>query len=481
MIKYTKKIFIFLMILCVSFLLISCNDKEKDPSQPVVTESERTPTPDPAPTPTEPVETPEPTDPLYDEEGNYIYQGTETVGPFVVHNADGTEVETYKFMFDAIRHAGAYSTSKNKMYVLDANGLKVFERQSKTNTWCYDGTNFVGSMPKADALEWCSGRPKSYVVDGQGTGFVMLGAEYYEGTDTSQSIPLELFTGAYNYLFSKAGVMSGGEWEQPGYGYMECYVRLSQATYTQTSDNTTWNAYIFINGAGGTTSDLGLIGVVRGGALVWALVRNCSHNSHTASNPNFSVLSWDPVTTMEYDINKGYYCGGDDLFFQCWQGIDGWILKITNLTTGKIYTINEYHKDMFADSTQYFRFLLAASYVPALDTPNPEYPQLQTSTVWNPRCGASLRNVVFDGVKIARYNSDETYDDETMYEDFYPASDNMLYGFAQGADCSSMVMGTYEADGTNDYKVGENYKAGDKFVSFSCYYDGGGHYAKEAY
>lgn len=465
-----KKIFLFLVLTCISFSLFSCSlldnllkdptdqsqDSDDDKDDNVLDDE----------------------DPVYDAEGNYLYKGTETTGPFVVYNEDETEVITYEYMFEAIRHAGAYATKSNKMYVLDGNGLKVFQRQSKTSCWCFDGTNFVGSMPKTEAMEWCSKRPRAYVVDGQGTGFVMLGAEYYDGTDKTENIPLELYTGAYNYLFSKGGEMSGGEWTVPGYGYMECYVRLSEATYKQTLDSTPWNAYIFINGSGGMTSDLGLIGVVRNEKLVWALVRNCSHPDHNKSNPGFKVLSWDPVTTMTYDEEKGYFCNGDDLYFQCWQGVNGWLLKITNLSTGKTYTINEYHQNMFIDSTQYFRFLLAASYVPALDDVPAAYPLLKGSTVWNPRCGASLRNVVFDGVYVARYNIDETYD-ESMFEEFYPGTENMIYGFSQGADCSSMLMGKYEADGTNNYVTGENYKAGDTYVSFSCYYDGGSHYDKE--
>ena len=477
MIKYMKRLFLLLVIFGLSFSLFSCNisdllggsgDNTGDNTEETGNQKTNNDSND---------ETEE-KNPSYDENGNYIYEGKETVGPFMVYNEDGTEVLEYEFMFDAIRHAGAYANSKNKMYVLDANKLLVFQRQSKTNCWCYDGTNFVGSMAKNDAVKWSANKPKSYVVDGQGIGYVALGALYYEGSDMSQDIPLELYTGAYNYLFSKGGEMAGGEWVTPGYGYMECYVRLSQATYTVTKDDINWNAYIFINGSGGTHSDLGLIGVVRDGKLVWALVRNCSHTSHTQQNPGFMVTSWDPVTTMEYDSEKGYYCGGDDLFFQCWQGVNGWILKITNLTTGKVHTLNENHPNMFANSTQYFRFLLAASYVPALDTDIPGYPLLKTSAIWNPRCGASLRNIVFDGVNIARYNSDEEYD-ESMFEEFYPGTSNMIYGFTQGADCSSMVMGTYETDGNNSYMTGENYKAGDKFVSFSSYYDGGGHYHGE--
>ena len=92
--------------------------------------------------------------------------------------------------------------------------------------------------------------------------------------------------------------------------------------------------------------------------------------------------------------------------------------------------------------------------------------------VWNARCGASLRNVLWDNIKVARYNEAETYT-EDMYEDFYPGTENMIYGFSQGGDCASMVTGYYEeSKGT--------YKAGDRFVSFSCYYDGGDHYQKSS-
>ena len=181
---------------------------------------------------------------------------------------------------------------------------------------------------------------------------------------------------------------------------------------------------------------------------------------------------------MKFDEEKGYYCNGDDLFFQCWQTVNGWKLDITNLRTGRVHSINEYHEGMFSSSTQHFRFLMAASYVPALDSVPNELKGLKNSNVWNPRSGASLRNVVFDNIYIARYNaSDEYY--ESDFEEFYPGSDNMIYGFAQGSDCSSMIMGNYDHDGTEQYVTGENYKTGDRYVSFSCYYDGGGHYHEE--
>ena len=140
--------------------------------------------------------------------------------------------------------------------------------------------------------------------------------------------------------------MNAGVWTKQGYGYMECYVRLSEATYVAPTDYHGWNAYIFINGAGGATCDLGLIGVIRDNKLVWAPVKNCSHGDHSAAGNGFAVLSWNPITTMEYDSEKGVYAGGDDLFFQCYQMIDGWTLKITNLRTNSVFTINEKHEGM---------------------------------------------------------------------------------------------------------------------------------------
>jgi hypothetical protein len=52
----------------------------------------------------------------------------------------------------------------------------------------------------------------------------------------------------------------------------------------------------------------------------------------------------------------------------------------------------------------------------------------------------------------------------------------MIYGFTQGADCASMIYDTYKENGT--YLSGLPYSKGDKFISYSVYYDGGGHYHK---
>ena len=425
-----KRISLFLLICVFSLVVLSCEDTSKDGN-----------------TPTDGiVETPSTED---------LKNGIQTVAPYKVYKADGTEFDgvEYTSMYTAIRTAAQNSSSKQKMYVLDANNLEIFRRQSKTNYWCYSGTKFYGSMPKAEAEVWAKNFTKAYVIDGQGLGNVLLGTEWYEGSDIESSGPLELFSGGYNYLFSTSGQLAPGNvWEKPGWGYLEGTVRLSQASYMPTNDGDGWNAYIFFNGSGGFLSDLGMIGAMRDGKVVWALVRNCSHTDHKTDEvkygSSFTVLSWDPVTTMTWNEEKGRYDGADDLFFQCWQGVDGWIFKITNLTTNKVYTIEEIHEGMFTESIGYFRFLVAASYCPVV------------SDVWNARCGAYLRNVIFEDLKMARWNEAETYT-EDMYEDFF-VGENMSYGYSQGAECSSV-----------EYGVREN---GTKYISMSCYYDGLGHY-----
>lgn len=423
-----RKLSLFLLICVFSLVVISCEDTSEDDNTPPV----ETPTPD-------------------------LKGGVETAAPYKIYNSDDTEFDgvEYTSLYTAVRIAGENSSSKNKMYVLDANNLEIFRRQSKTNYWCYSGTKFYGSMPKLEAEEWAKNFTKAYVIDGQGVGNVLLGTEWYEGSNLEQQIPLELYSGGYNYLFTTSGELGAGNvWTKPGWGYMEGTVRLSEASYMPTQDGDGWNAYIFFNGSGGFLSDLGLIGVLRDGRVIWALVRNCSHTDHKTDEvkygTSFIVLSWDPVTTMTWNSKENCYNGADDLFFQCWQGVDGWEFKITNLSNNRVFTINEKHEGMFTESTGYFRFLVAASYCPVVDN------------VWNARCGAYLRNVIFEDLKVARWNEEEVYT-EAMYEDLFLDS-NMIYGFSQGAECASMISGVKE-DGT-------------KWISMSCYYDGLGHYGK---
>ena len=200
----------------------------------------------------------------------YEYEGTSTYGPYFVYNEDGTqyvsegnkESNPNDSLFNAIRLASSISSNSNKAYVLDANGLMVFQRQNKAQCWCFDGTNFVGVKERSEALAWAKGRERSYVIDGQGKSFITVGIEYYEESDLSSfdSSSLELFSGGYNYMFST----SGTDEDTLGFGYMETYCRLSEASYmpnldTQNRDDDGWNAYIFINAGANIYCDLGLI------------------------------------------------------------------------------------------------------------------------------------------------------------------------------------------------------------------------------
>ena len=461
-----KKILLFLLTFACVFALAACGEEESTPNQP----SEATPNQPSEVLPNETVD-------------GYTFEGQRTYGPYTVYNEDGSqyvsesdqEANPNDSLFNAIRLASSISSSSNKSYVLDAKGLEIFRRQKQSDCWCFDGTYFAGVKTREEAIEWSAGRKRSYVIDGQGKAYVTAGIVYYEGTDLSQLDPktLELFSGGYNYMFSTSGKpINSTDWDPLGFGYMETYCRLSEASYmpnldTQNRAGDAWNAYIFINGGAGLSCDLGMIGSLKGNQVVWALVRNCQHSDHKTNEPkygsSFTVLSWNPVTTMTWDEEAGCYNGADDLFFQCWQGVDGWLFRITNLRTNQVFEIDERHEGMFAGSEQYLRFLLAASYCPVVPD------------VWNARCGAFLRNVVFDGNKIARYVASEfayEKDFSNSLLDFYPG-ENMIYGYSQASDCASMIYATREADGT--YKSGNAYHEGDKYISYSCYYDGGSH------
>ena len=384
---------------------------------------------------------------------DYVHEGTPTVSPYTVYNEDGTLVETNIYLTYALRSAGEVSSNSNKCYVLDGNGLKIFERTSKSTYYCYDGTNYVGAKSRTEALKWMETREKSYLVDGFATAYQATGTAYYPGSETASNPYLELNAGAYNYMFTKTGVFENNQFVENGYGYMECTVNLKDATYKPTEDPGRWNAFIFLHGRSNHYADLGLRGVINEeNEMVWELFRGCSHQDHV-DDPDTYGIKWsmvdeEPVTKMIYNEEKGYYEGKDNLFMQLWMSTDGWTLKVTNLTNNKVYTVVDQHKDMMKGQEGYFQLLLAASYCPAVQN------------IWNNRCGAALRNVCYTNVKVARYNESNT-STRDMLEDFDPLV-NMSYGFSQAADGASMIYGINQH--------------GEKMISFSCYYDGGSHF-----
>ena len=413
-----------------------------------------------------PTNPPTEANPDKDQDDGYIYDGVKTVAPYIVYDQKGTKQEEFDNMWRAIQYAGLNSLSSNKMFVEDGNKKMIFQRQAKNKCYVFDGDYFVGVMNEADAKEWCNNHSRGYVYNGWGQNYVELGKVMYDGSNMDQTIAYEYFSGGYNYMYSKAGKLEGDTWVEQGYGYMETIVRLSEAHYMPSKDGDAWNAYVFINPGAGFTTDLGLIGTLVNNRVEWKMVRNCSHPSHkdTPDDPSFTLIERDRVVTYsDYNEETKDYTGADDLKFQCYAGKDGYKLVITNLTTSEEFVINEYHKDSNIDNTHYLRFLLAASYCPVV------------GNAWNARSGAYLKDVIFENTRVAHYNDKEQYD-EGMMEEFYPGADSFNYGFSQAADCASALFGSFEKNGK--YPNGAEYKKGQRYINFSCYYDGSHHNSK---
>ena len=242
-----KKSFILFLLVLLGFSLSSCS-KEETPNE-VIDNTLNNPSDTNIPSVNNPnIPSIEKVDPMFKKiifdtvEEDYVYEGTMTVGPYKAYNQDGSLIEENIYMAYAIRTAAQNATNANKCYVLDVNGLKIFERTSKSTYYCYDGIYYVGTKGRNDAVAWSKNRSKSYIIDGNGSSYQGAGTIYYEGSDLSNPINLELFAGGYNYMYTEKGKFSGDSVEQPGMGYLECVVKLSDATYRPTKDDGRWNA-----------------------------------------------------------------------------------------------------------------------------------------------------------------------------------------------------------------------------------------------
>lgn len=395
----------------------------------------------------------------------YIYDGTPTVGPYTVFHADGTkESDPFDSMFAAIRHAGESSTASDQLSVKDGSGLEIFKRQSLAQCWCYDGTNFVGSKPQKEALDWAEKHVRSFVYNGRGTAFVYVGTEYpTEGKPTA----LEQGSSGYSYLRTPHGEFNGGTWTKNGYSYASGTVRLSEATYYDTPSSQ-WNAYIFFNiNTQSENCDLGigLFGTAAEGSPYtgmdgqWRIFHNCFNAAHkNGQDDTGSFHIWDQtVTTMQKDPRTGIYSGADDLFIEAIGGKDTWILRVTNLATGETFGYTHTHEGMNEGKEMFFSVNAVVTLIAAMGNP------------WDARCGGFLKNVVWEDIKVARYRTDEIYSDADK-EEFYPGLDTVAYGYTQGADCAHLTVGTHKEDGA--YKSGALFKQGDKYLAYSSYYDG---------
>ena len=89
--------------------------------------------------------------------------------------------------------------------------------------------------------------------------------------------------------------------------------------------------------------------------------------------------------------------------------------------------------------------------------------------VWDARDEGFIKNVVWEDVKVARYNEDDVYTDEDKAE-FSRENGTIQYAFTQGADCAHLEFGVHGSDGF--YESGAPYEAGASYLVFSSYYDG---------
>ena len=422
----------------------------------------------------------------------YVYDGTPTVAPYVIYNEDGTECDnpqvgdnSFASMFEAIRTCGSLATNGNKMYVQDAAGTLVFQRQGNSECWVYDGTNVVGNdMSVNEGTAYAEEHARAYVVNGRGTSYVALGSVQY--TENRAGVP-ELISGGYTYLFTPQGVSSGEEWAEHSYAYASAYVRLSETAYKSSLENGggAWNAYVFFNIASSEYNcDLGIGAYDAEGQYgKWKLGQNCSHISHTqgtaecegfyidaegnvtvdefysdwASSNGFMVWQNFVVTSMTKDPETGVYSGADDLFLEAYSYEDGFYVLVTNLRTGEKWGHTHFHEGMNATQEKYMRVLVAASYCPV------------EGNVWNARDGGFLKNVVFEDVRVARYQADGDYSDVEK-EEFFFGEETLFNGFTQAADCASLLYGTTDVAGK--WASGNDKIVGSHWFSFSSYYDG---------
>lgn len=402
-------------------------------------------------------------------DNSYHYEGTLTVAPYTVYSQLNEVESTWNSMTRALHEAGQTGLSTNKNYVVDGNGLEIYRRGSKSTWWCYDGNYFVGSKPSTEAKTWGQTHQRSIVIDGQASGYVQLGSKEMVPDYTGANY--ELNAGAYNYMFSKPGVVrnetAGGN--IPGYYFAEADVRLSEAYYRPAEGNAAtdefaqWNAYIFLNHADAYNIDLGLIGNYYPATnnVKWRMVRNCSYavGHPDADGATFAVINPGvTIAEMTYNAATNDYRNAHDLHMEIVGTLDGITLKITDLQTQQEYVHFENHPGYKTEATTvYGRILLAASYCPVV------------GKVWDGSNGGYLKNVVFDHVRIGKYQANNEYP-EAVLEDFYPDTENVNNGFAQGGEWADWRTGAHKGNGT--YNSGLSYQSGEKWISFSTYYDG---------
>lgn len=467
--KKTNKITTLLLLAIPCFALASCNSSAGEEK--------------PQPEPEEP-SVANPTVVEYKENN----EGIDLVAPYTIYNESGEEVtlstwpdpefkpkeivNTYDDLYRAIRVAGANSTTSKPLQVLDANFVQVFKRAKKTDNYLFQGKKYFGFAGQKTAKTFCLNHESSYAINGTGSDYYYLSRSDMVEKQTVTEESLEMFAGAYNYMFSNNG-------HSTGLIYASADVHLSECVYRPATDGNTWNAYIFINIAQGINADLGLIGTYNGTDHVcyWKLVRNCSSTYHATGTSSIEkdarfYVYQDMIATQstKYNFETGECSGFDDLHFECLGQSWGWTLKVTNLRTNVTLTAIDHHHN--ADETdktddvtpQFGRTLIAASYCPV------------TLGVWNWDCGAKCTGVTWDHILTASALSGEDRDNIEAYRDesvlkyeLYPGSEIFREGYAQGNYRSSHSFGVREKDGT--YPSGIAYHAGEHYMIYNVNYN----------
>lgn len=378
--------------------------------------------------------------------------------PFVAYNQDGTVLKSYDNPYYAIAAAADAGLSTNKTYVLDGTGTRIFERSKKSSIFCYDGPNYVGVKDYDEAMSWGGTKSRCWLVNGTGTAYSYLGRDDMAGTEDTGTATLELASGAYNYLFSKQGVLGGAN----GYAYGKATIRLSEASFLPSQDGNGWNAYAFINVAGsGASMDMGLIGNLDvDGTIHWRPCKNYCPYAGTRPSDAFMTYPTDVMTTSTFNSLTKDYRNADDIALEAWAFPDGFEFKMTNLATKKTFDHKETYANVNGGGDNYYRVLLAASYCPVV------------APIWNGSCGAYMKDVVFDGAQVGRYVAGSDYSSAVL-DDFYPGEASVAYGYSQGAYWASHDSGVRKESGA--YVSGNSYAQGDKYVSFSVAYDGSAH------
>lgn len=413
-------------------------------------------------------------------------EGIGLVAPYKIYDSEGgapnltvmpdgsrpAEIpDTYDDLYRAIRVAGANSTSRYQLQVLDANYVQLFKRAKASDNYLFQEKVFYGLSGQKSAKSFCLSKEHSYAINGIGADYYYLSRTDMVENQIVNEEALETFAGAYNYMFSTNGPTTG-------LVYASANVRLSEVTYKAPTDGDGWNAYIFINIAEGINADLGLIGIFNNYTKVcdWKLVRNCSSKYHATGTSSVEkdarfYVYQDKVATSSkhYNAETGECTGFDDLNFEVLGQSWGWTLNVTNLRTGQVLHAEDHHRhedgsDYTEDvSPSFGRVLIAASYCPV------------TLGVWNWDSGAKCINVTWDHIYTAsalsglnRDNIEAYRDESTPKYELYPGSDIFKEGYAQGDYRSYHSFGVREANGT--YASGATYEAGDRYLIYGVNY-----------